>query len=93
MFSVSNSIIKDVGKVSLSLNFNAFNREIEATLRLLSKSLASGLGGTHLDEASPLVFSRHFSDLDSSLNVASISLSISITVEVDAVCRYRADRK
>ena len=53
-------------------------------------SETSGLGGAHLDEASPLVFIRLFSDLDSSLNVASISLSINIT---DAVYRHRADRK
>ena len=37
-------------------------------------SETSVLGGAHLDEASPLVFIRHFGDLDSSLNVASISL-------------------
>ena len=41
----------------------------------------SELGGAHLDEASPLVITRLFIDLDSSLNVASISLYISITVE------------
>ena len=39
------------------------------------------LGGAHLDEAGPSVFTRLFSELDSSLNVASISRSISITVE------------
>ena len=37
-------------------------------------SETSGLGGAHLDETSPLVFTRLFIDLDSSLNVASISL-------------------
>ena len=44
-------------------------------------SETSGLGEVHLDEAGPLVFTKHFSDLDSSLNVAAISVSISITVE------------
>ena len=48
------------------------------------------LGVAHLDEASPLVSPDFFSDLVSSLNVASISLSINIT---DAVYGYQADRK
>ena len=53
-------------------------------------SETSELGGAHLDEASSLVFTRLFSDLDSSLNVASFCLSINI---VDAVYGYRADPK
>ena len=60
MYSVSNSIIKDVGKVRLSLYFNAFNREIKATLRLLSKSLkcmvkTSGLASSRCAPPSSLV--------------------------------------
>ena len=53
-------------------------------------SETSGLVEAYLDEDSPLLFTRHFSDLVSSLNVASISLSINIT---DAVYRYLSDRK
>ena len=52
------------------------------------------LGYAQLDEASSLLFTRYFSDLDSSLNVASISLSISITVEAsDAAKQFRVHQK
>ena len=53
-------------------------------------SKTSGPGGDNLDEASPLLFTGHFSDLHGSLNVASISLYVSVTDEVN---RDRADRK
>jgi hypothetical protein len=39
-----------------------------------------GLDGSNLAEASPLVFTRNFSNLNSSLNVVSISLSLSIMI-------------
>ena len=43
------------------------------------------LGASRLVLASPLVFERHFSDLDSSLNVATISLSISMAGVAECV--------
>ena len=53
-------------------------------------SETSGLGGAHPDDASSLVFTRLYTDLDCSLNVASFCLSINI---MDAVYGYRADPK
>ena len=56
-------------------------------------SETSGLGGAHLDEASPLGFTRLFSDLDSSLNVASISLLNALRLRLRlALRRSRSDR-
>jgi hypothetical protein len=51
-------------------------------------SETSGIGGSRLDHASPLLFTGHFSNWDSSLNVASISLCISITVEAECGIVY-----
>ena len=58
---------------------NCDRPEVEMT------SETSGLGGSRLEHVSPLVFTGHFSDLDSSLNVASTSLCICITVRLSAV--------
>ena len=61
---------------------NCDRPEVEMT------SETSGLGGSRLEHVSPLVFTGHFSDLDSSLNVASIYLCISITFEAEANFTY-----
>ena len=63
---------------------NCDRPEVEMT------SETSGLGGSRLEHVSPLVFTGHFSDLDSSLNVASISLCrpICITFEAEANFTY-----
>ena len=58
---------------------NCDRPEVEMT------SETSGLGGSRLEHASLIIVTGHFSDLDSSLNVASISLCISITVRLSAV--------
>ena len=57
---------------------NCDRPEVEMT------SETSGLGGFRLEHVSPLVFTGHFSDLDSSLNVTSISLCICIMFEAEA---------
>jgi len=41
-------------------------------------SETSGLGGSHLVEGSSLVLTRYLSDLDNSLNVASISYLLAL---------------
>jgi hypothetical protein len=57
---------------------NCDQPEVEIT------SETSDLGGSRLVHVSPLVFTGHFSDLDSSLNVASISRCLSTPVEAES---------
>ena len=68
------------------------DREIEATLRLLSKSLKyrlkiSGLASSRWAPPSPLA-----SDLDSSLNVASISVLNAVKLRVRLILYLRLSK-
>ena len=56
-------------------------------------SETSGLGGYHVVEDSPLVFTQHFSDFESSLNVALIPNLLALRKQQSVVYQFQEDRK